>query len=92
MFTAEKTANPDITHNRPGSGNRHKMTTDPKPRATPIPQGYDRILKGALKLSLKERADIANALIAANKKELDTLAQQLLDGQAAMNGTQQPGS
>lgn len=61
--------------------------TTPKPRATPIPQGYDRILAGALKLPFAERAMIAQKLTEANKQEVAELQEKL----KAMNG-QTPGA
>lgn len=64
------------------------MTEVKKPRATPIPQGYDRILSGSLKLTLKERVDIKNALDASIQAEVKQIqanaaeAVKLLNGQA----------
>lgn len=59
------------------------MTEIKKERATPIPQGYDRILAGALKLPYAERAMIAQKLTEANKAEVAELQEKL----KAMNGT-----
>jgi len=43
-------------------GPKPKDTTKPSARATPIPQGYDRILSGALKLTLQDRVNLVKAV------------------------------
>lgn len=49
------------------------IVTEKKQRATPIPQGYDRIHAGAMALPLKERADLRNALQSSIDKEKEEL-------------------
>lgn len=55
-------------------------------RATPVPKSFDRILQGALKLPLQERATIANKLIEANKIEMAHRQQQAKEAEAIVNG------
>lgn len=47
--------------------------TDIKKRATPVPQGYDRVLSGALKLPLADRVNLVKELKASIGKEVETL-------------------
>lgn len=62
------------------------MTDIKKSRATPIPQGYDRILSGSLKLTLKEKVDICNALDASIQAEVKQLQANAAEATKLLNG------
>ena len=47
------------------------MSTEVKTKSTRTPRNYDSILAGAKSLTLKERADLVNALVAVNKAEAE---------------------
>lgn len=57
-----------------------------KSRKSPVPQGWERISQGALKLQLKERVDLRNALSSSIEKELAEMEQSLTDAKALLNG------
>lgn len=49
---------------------------------TRVPRNYDNILKGALSLTLDERADLRDALDASIKSETDALVEKAKAAQA----------
>jgi len=57
-----------------------------KTRKSPVPQNFDRITQGALKLPLKERVDLKNALSASIEKELADLEEILKVSRNLANG------
>lgn len=63
------------------------MTHEKKVRATPIPQGYDRILTGALKLELTDRGKLRDALIESIKTESAELIEKAKAAATIANGT-----
>lgn len=62
------------------------QSEEKRTRKSPVPANYDRIMEGALRLPLKERVDIKNALAASIEKELVDLEEKLKQSRTLANG------